>query len=156
MSEIFINKARACSVTGHRELKNDLDETRIREIFYKLIEGGFDTFLVGMALGFDTLCFCILEQIRKQKNIKIIACIPCETQDYKFTLAQKEKYRKMLESADEKVYISKGYTPYCMQKRNRFLVDNSSVLVAYLRNEKTGTSSTVNYAKKQNVSVINI
>lgn len=154
MSEIFINKAKTCAVTGHRQVTNDLNVKNLTEIFEKLIDGGYQNFLIGMAVGFDTLCFKILENIRKKKDIKIIACIPCEKQDYNFSLEQKEQYRKMLLSADEKVLISKEYTPYCMQKRNRFMVDNASVLIAYLRKEKTGTSSTVNYAKRQDVSVI--
>ena len=157
MSEILINKARSCSVTGHRQLKDDLDIERLKDIFYKLIDdGGYENFLIGMALGFDSLCFTILQEIREKRKIKLFACIPCESQDKMFNLEQKEKYKKMLESADEKIYVSREYTPYCMQKRNRFLVDNSSVLIAYLRKEKSGTSYTVNYAIKNGISVINV
>ena len=156
MSEIIINKARACAVTGHRIVENDLDREYLTNIFTQLLEKGFDTFLIGMALGFDSECFNILQQLKSKSQLKIIACIPCENQDYKYTFWQKEQYRKMLEKADEKVYISKEYNMYCMQKRNRFMVDNASVLIAYLRREKTGTSYTVNYALRQNVSVINV
>ncbi len=156
MSEIFINKYKACAVTGHRIIENDLDVKKLKNLFYKLIEKNFDTFLIGMALGFDTLCFEILSEIKKEYPIKLIACIPCETQAYNFSKAQKEKYDKMIADADEKILISKEYTPYCMQKRNRFMVDNASAVVAYLRREKSGTSATVNYALRQNVSVIKI
>ena len=156
MSEIIINKARACAVTGHRIVEKDLDKKCLTSIFTQLLEKGFDTFLIGMALGFDTICFNILHLLKQTFQLKIIACIPCENQDYKFTFEQKKNYKKMLETADEKIYISKEYTPYCMQKRNRFMVDNASALVAYYRHEKTGTSYTVNYALKQNVSVIRV
>ncbi len=156
MSEIFINKARTCAVTGHRILEKDINKKELKELFIKLIEKGFDTFLIGMALGFDTLCFNVLSEIKTKKKLKIIACIPCENQDYKYSLEQKIEYKKMLENADENIYVSKQYNKYCMQKRNRFMVDNASVLVAYYKREKTGTSYTVNYAIKNNVSVINI
>ena len=35
-----------------------------------------------------------------------------------------------------------------------FMVDNASVLVAYLRQNKGGTAFTVNYAKSKNIDVI--
>lgn len=155
-SEIFINKLKSCAVTGHRILQRDFDKEKVKKVFLKLIDDSYDTFLVGMALGFDTECFLILEEIKKKKNIKIIACIPCESQSKMFTSSQKELYERMINSADSKVILSKEYTPYCMIKRNRFMVDNCTCLVAYLRQEKGGTKNTVEYAKKQNVLVINV
>ena len=71
-----------------------------------------------------------------------------------FTWRNRQVYQKMLDLADLKILISKEYTPTCMQKRNMFMVDNSSVLVAYLRYEKGGTKNTVEYAKRQNKHII--
>ena len=65
-------------------------------------------------------------------------------------------YEQIKSKADKVVYTSKEYTIDCMYKRNRHLVDNSSVCVAYLTKNKGGTFYTVNYAEKQKVSVINI
>ena len=155
MSEIVvINSAKACCVSGHRRMQGDLDVEKLRQVFLDLIDGGVDTFLVGMALGFDTLCFNLLEDIRKTQNIKIIACIPCKSQDYKYTLSQREEYQRMVKSADECVLTGENYTPYCMHKRNRFMVDNSYCLVAYLRQDKSGTSTTVKYATDLGKKVI--
>ena len=154
--EIFINRARTCAVTGHRILNKDFDKVRLEYVFNKLIEGGYNCFLVGMALGFDTECFCILEKLREKNSIKIIACIPCLDQDKKFNKEQKEKYQEMLTKADEKVIISQEYTSECMMQRNRYMVDNCSVVVSYKRREVGGTAGTVRYAKKQGVSVIEL
>jgi len=156
VSEIFINNARACAVSGHRVLYSDFDRERLEKVFNKLVDGGFDTFLVGMALGFDTECFLILEKIREKKNIKIIACIPCLTQAERFNKKQKELYNKMVESADERIILSQEYTDTCMKKRNEFMVKNSSVLVYYKRREKGGTAQTVNFAKKQNKILLEV
>lgn len=150
----MFNKARSVALTGHRVLEKTFDKKKIEDIFNKLIEKGFDTFLVGMALGFDTVCFHILEEIRKQKSIKIIACIPCLTQAERFNLSQKKEYDKMVQSADEKVVLSKEYTRTCMQKRNEFMVDNCSVLVSYLKRDFGGTKNTVDYARKNSVPII--
>lgn len=154
MSELFINIAKAAAVTGHRTLYNDFNRERLEQVFNKLIEGGFDTFLVGMAVGFDTECFLVLEKIRKSKPIKIIACIPCLNQDAKFSDKQKILYRKMIDCADEKVILSEKYTPSCMMDRNRYLVDNSSLLICYKRRETGGTAATVKYAVKQKKMIL--
>lgn len=154
MSEVFINVARAVSVSGHRIVESDFDKEKLKGVFLSLIERGYDTFLIGMAIGFDTLCFQILEKIREEKDIKIIACIPCKEQDKKFNQAQKAEYARLIKSADGKVLISKEYNQRCMQKRNEFLVNNSSLLVAYLNRDFGGTANTVNYAKSKNLPVI--
>lgn len=155
MSEIFINRARAVAVTGHRVL-NNIDKNKLKLLFCSLIEKGYNTFLIGMALGFDKLCFETLVEIRKEEDIKLIACIPCEKQDLKFSASQKKDYAKMLNEADEKYYVNRDYTNTCMQKRNEFMVDNSSLLVAYLRRNYGGTYNTVKYAEKKNHIIINI
>lgn len=151
---MIIDRAKTCAFTGHRKLGGDFNEKQLERIIKGLINGGFNTFLVGMAVGFDTECFKTLCKFRKVENIRIIACIPCETQDYKFSEKQKAEYKEMLDLADEKIYVSKEYTKTCMFKRNMFMVDSASVLVAYLSEEKGGTFQTVNYAKRKNVSII--
>lgn len=153
---MIIDRAKTCAFTGHRNLGRDFNKTELERVIKGLIKGGFTFFLVGMAVGFDTECFKILEKLRETENIRIIACIPCEGQDYKFSLKQKEEYRKMLDSADEKIYVSEEYTKTCMFKRNMFMVDSASILVAYLNSDKGGTFQTVNYAKRKNVSVITV
>lgn len=156
MTEIFINKAKTVAVTGHRVLLEDFDEIKLKKVFLELLLDGYDTFLIGMALGFDTVCFKVLEKLKKDNKINIIACIPCSTQSSKFSIKQKREYDRMLSTADGKVLISEDYTPTCMQKRNVFMVDNASVLVSYLRRDFGGTKNTVNYAKKVNCKIINV
>ena len=66
------------------------------------------------------------------------------------------RYEDIKSKADKIVYTSKEYTPYCMLKRNRHLVDYSTKCICYLTENKGGTAYTIDYARKQNVSVINI
>ena len=154
MSVVFINRARTAAVTGHRIMEKGYDKKRLKTVLKSLVSIGYDTFLVGMALGFDTLCFQVLEEIRKESNIKIIACIPCDSQPSRFSEKQKDEYDKMLLSADELVYVSHKYDDSCMKRRNKYMVDNASVVVSYLRRNSGGTFFTVNYAKKQKIKII--
>ena len=122
-----------------------------------MIEKSFDVFLVGMAIGFDTVCFQILEKLREEyKNISIIACVPCRDQDALFNKAQKIEYRRMLDSADEIVYISEKYTDKCMQQRNKFMVDNSSALFYYMNVNFGGTANTVKYALSKGKPILEL
>ena len=153
---VMINPLKTCAVTGHRTLYKDFDRDKLKNVFLKLIEQKINTFLVGMAIGFDTECFKVLEEIRKEKEIYIIGCIPCKNQDYKFNLSQKKEYERLKKEADDLILVSENYSTYCMQKRNRFMVDNCFVLVSYLRKNTGGTFYTVKYAEKVGIPIINI
>lgn len=149
-----INKEKCAAVTGHRNLKYGVDKEKLSNTLENLIKSGINTFLIGMARGFDTYCFYVLYDLKKRYDIKIIACVPCADQAAKFNETDKELYRHFLSVADDKVLISELYSSACMHKRNRFMVDNCKVLLAYLRENKGGTYSTVNYAKEKNVGII--
>lgn len=152
--ELVINPNKTASFTGHRILAKDFNKDKLYTEIKRLINTDYDTFLVGMAIGFDTECFKALLEFRKVMNIRIIACIPCLNQSERFNKDQKEEYENLLNLADDKIAIVKEYTPTCMKKRNQFMIDYSSVVIAYLRHDKSGTSSTVNYAVKTNKKVI--
>ena len=62
----------------------------------------------------------------------------------------------MIGSADDKEVISEEYTPYCMFKRNMYMVDNCDILVAYLKSDSGGTFNTVKYAEKKGVKIVRI
>lgn len=156
MSVIMINRARTCAFSGHRAVGKDLKKGDLKEIIEKFTENGYDTFLIGMARGFDLLCYSVLDEIRKEKPIKIVACIPCENQDEKFSLKDKQKYNEAINGVDDKIYIGREYDKRCMHKRNEFMVDNSSALIVYLKRDFGGTYSTIKYAEKNGVPVFNI
>lgn len=147
-------KWKTICVSGHRKVQEDLDVEKLRYALNKFVDLGMERVMVGMAVGFDTICFHILEEIRTKKKVKIIACIPCPEQDKLFSPKQKQEYRRMVDSADEKVILSEYYTPQCMIKRNRYMVDNSCILIAYLNSDKGGTYSTVQYAKEKKVQTL--
>lgn len=157
MREFIINKARTCAVTGHRILPIEFNREALKEIFKKITDDGYDTFLIGMAIGFDTLCFNILEELKKEnENIRIIACVPCPEQSERFSVFQKNEYDRMISVADEKIILSERYSAYCMKKRNKYMVDNCSLLIAFLNRDFGGSYNTVKYAEEKNVKILKI
>ena len=122
-----------------------------------MIAEGYLYFGAGGALGFDTIAAqTVLKLKNKYPDIKLILVLPCKTQ----TRGWKDKdvaiYEDIKEKADKFVYTSENYDRGCMFKRNRHLVDNSSVCVAYLTEDKGGTAYTVDYARKNGLRIINI
>ncbi len=143
----------AC-VTGHRKIEKEFNLEKLADAFILAIEKGITNFLVGMAVGFDMVCFKVLEKLREIYPIKLIACIPCIDQPKKFSEYEKITYYNLIDRADEKVYVSKEYKKNCMNLRNFYMVDNSKLVIAYLKEEKGGTFNTVSYAKRKGKEII--
>lgn len=149
-----------CCFTGHRILPIE----QIRQIaskldkeLMKLIGQGYRYFGAGGALGFDTLAAQTVLRLREQySQIKLILVLPCFTQSRSWENADRIIYETIREKADKVVYTSEAYTSGCMHKRNRHLVDHSSVCICYLEKPSGGTAYTVQYAKEHGKSVINI
>jgi uncharacterized phage-like protein YoqJ len=148
-------KEKRVAITGHRTLESDFNEQILYDLLLKVCDQ-YDTFLIGMAVGFDSVCFRTLEKIRKEKNIKLVACVPCSDQSVRFSFSQKKEYERMIKSADQVIVLQDKYDFVCMHKRNKFMVDNASLLIAYKRKNTGGTVFTINYANEKNVPVIRI
>ena len=52
--------------------------------------------------------------------------------------------------------VSDQYEPGCMQRRNRYLVDNSAVCVAFCESDTGGAAYTLAYAQKQGLRIIRV
>ena len=88
--------------------------------------------------------------------MKLILVLPCLTQTRGWRPEDVTEYERIKAQADKVVYMAQQYTIGCMHKRNRHLVDHSSICVCYLTEDSGGTAYTVRYAKKQGLEIINI
>lgn len=154
-------KNKTCCFTGHRELPTGWTRWRfnvkLEKAIVKQIKNGIQFFGAGGALGFDTIAAqAVLRLKKKYPDIKLILVLPCRDQASKWLAEDVEEYERIKAQADKIVYTSQEYTSGCMHKRNRHMVDNSSVCICYLTRKDGGTAYTVSYAKKRGVEVINI
>ena len=53
-------------------------------------------------------------------------------------------------------YVTDTYTSWCMHERNRRLVNESQVCIAYMTESRGGTAFTFNYALQKGLEVINV
>jgi len=146
--------------TGHRVIPQDRYEAlkiQLTDLLEDLISQGYCYFGCGGALGFDTLAaLTVLSLQEKHPQVKLILVLPCYDQFKGWLEKDVKVFNDILKKANKVVYVEKNYTPECMFKRNRHLVDNSSLCISYLTKNTGGTAYTVKYAKENGVEVINL
>ena len=154
--------------TGHRPQslpfrfnESDVRCQRLKVLLASLIrekiENGVTHFLSGMALGVDCYAAEIVLELKKEfPSITLEAVIPCANQSSKWSEQQVTRYNKILEQCDNTTLLQQNYTPDCMAKRNRYMVDHSDCVIAVWNGKNSGTSLTVRYAatKKLPITVL--
>lgn len=153
-------KTRTVCFTGHRSLPaEELPEIsrHLEDTLTTLIEQGYCYFGAGGALGFDTLAAQMVLRLRERyPQIRLILVLPCRNQTRGWPQDSIDIYEDIKRHADKVIYTAENYFQGCMQKRNRHLVDSSSVCICYLTTPTGGTAYTVNYARRMGLRVINI
>ena len=159
-------QAITCCFTGHRpqslpwgtreqdprctELKLEL-AARLEGIY----EAGFRRFLCGMALGCDMFfAEAVLALRDNHPDVMLEAVIPCGSQPDRWSLAQRQRYNSLLNRCDKVTVLQIHYTPDCMQKRNRYMVEHASLLLACYNGYPGGTQSTLLYAQRRGLQTI--
>lgn len=158
---------KSCAFTGHRPKYfpwgyNETDERCIKlkaalaEQIVKLIDAYTTDFLSGMAEGTDIWAAETVLAMREKNTALQLHCIlPCEGQEDKWPVSAQERYQSVLKRADNVIYVSRKYHKDCMLDRNRWLVDHAAQLLAvYNGRRRSGTASTMYYAKNQGRKII--
>lgn len=100
----------------------------------------------------------VLQLREKYPQIQLILVLPFYNQyQYESGWTDKEiaEYHYLASAADKTVYLQEKYSKGCYYKRNRFLVDYSTVCIAYQRKNSGGTAYTTRYAMEHGVPIIN-
>jgi len=151
-------------------LRNKIVEV-INDIMGKSDETEFK-FIVGGAIGIDQLAFSICEELKQEAKeheictIKLEIAIPFEKQASKWYKRDVDRYELQKQQADTVTFVDtvegyefKGvavgeYHPAKMMIRNRYMVNNSDIVIAVWNGSKGGTANCVNYAKKQGKEIV--
>lgn len=153
-------KEKTCCFSGQRKIPSEsLPDIyrKLKETLIFYIDQGYRYFGAGGALGFDTLAAQTVLLLKQcYPEIKLILVLPCKDQASRWTVEDLKEYERIKALADKVVYISEHYYEGCMHKRNRHLVDNSSLCICYLTQSDGGTAYTVNYANAQGLTIVNL
>ncbi len=153
-------KDNCCCFTGHRIIKKehiDILPHKLSSVIEELASQGVCDFVTGGALGFDTLAAeAVLKARDKNPLLRLILALPCQNQTKGWKAFDKTKYESIKAQADKVIYVSKEYTPDCMHKRNRFMIDNCASCIFYMTLPRGGTAYTVRYALENNTKMHNI
>lgn len=133
-------------------------------------------FICGGALGIDQMAFEICAELRdltlksKGYKIELELAIPFEKQASKwFNKEDITRYNTQKLQADKVTLVDRldkyafdrvqigDYHPVKMQRRNRYMVDNSTVIIAVWNGSSGGTANCVKYASDvgKEITVIN-
>ena len=116
---------------------------------------GYRSFLCGMALGCDMFfAEAVLALRDNHPDVMLEAVIPCGSQPDRWSLAQRQRYNSLLNRCDKVTVLQIHYTPDCMQKRNRYMVEHASLLLACYNGYPGGTQSTLLYAQRRGLQTI--
>ena len=158
----------SCCFTGHRPGKlpwryNEFDprclklKRRIADAVELAYEQGFRHFLCGMAMGCDLyFCEAVLALRERHPDVTVEAAIPCPTQADAWPPAQRERYDRLVAACDFETMVSGQYTSTCMLRRDRYLVDHASLLIAAFDGTSGGTRYTVEYALNQGLAIVDL
>lgn len=160
MKELSFTREKSVCFTGHRSVPQDQMEFVLRGLDASInlcIDRGYENFIAGGAMGFDTMAACRVIAARKRyAGIKLILALPCRTQTEKWPIENVKLYRRILGLADEAVFLADFYYSGCFYDRNDWMVNHSSVCISYLTKKKGGTLYTVNRARRAGLIMCNL
>lgn len=168
MTASSYTKEETCCFSGYRPEKlpwgEREDDARCRELKRRLFHiaealyvSGRRRFICGMARGCDIyFCEAALALRGINGDVVVEAALPCAEQPEKWTDAWRERYFGLLSGCDIETYISRRYTKDCMARRNRYMVDSSSVIVTVFDGRFGGTMYTRGYAFRRGLDIIDV
>lgn len=150
-------KNRSVAFSGHRTYRGEADE-ELRGIVARLYNEGYRRFLCGMAWGFDLAAGEAVADLKQTySDVELIAALPYRNFSKLFHADAADKYKRVIREADAVVAVSDIESRAAYRMRNDYLVDNSSVLVAWFDGQpRGGTAYTVRRARRKGVRVENL
>lgn len=156
-----------CCFTGHRPPRlpwgtdeshprcQDLKE-RLSAALEEAYQQGYRHFLCGMAQGADLYFGEAVVVLRAvHPDVTLEAAIPFEGQADRWPEPDRRRRQALLDACDYESVVQHRYSKGCMHRRNRFMVDRSSLLLAVYDGTPTGgTGGTVLYALQQGVHLV--
>lgn len=139
-----------CCFFGHRNVTQDLTEN-LTAVLTELIEEGVDSFLVGNQGGFDNIVLHLLRVLKdKYPHITynvVLAYMPGAKKEWSSYEQMETLFPEGLESVHPR---------YAIAWRNKWMVQESDVVVTYITHSWGGAAKYMEYARRKKKTIINI
>lgn len=147
---------RTVSFTGHRTYCGQAAE-RLAATLEELYAEDYRVFISGMAVGFDLAAAEAVLALRDScPEVRLVCAVPFEGQERRYPSGEKERYRRVRDCADECVVVCDGYRSDCYARRNDYLADQASVLVAWYDGSAGGTRYTFRRAVRRGLRIVSL
>ncbi|MFV0498381.1 MAG: SLOG family protein [Candidatus Fimivivens sp.] len=154
------NRNFTCCFTGHRQIMPEHAQAlaaAVENALRRLIAQGYFVFVAGGAMGFDTLAAEVVLKLKDEfPHLRLIIVAPCADQSDSWAAADQCRYERLRQAAHDFICLSATYTPNCMRKRNRCLVEMSSACLSYCLRPRSGSAQTVALADAQGLEIVDI
>lgn len=154
-----------CCFTGHRPEKlpwGDQEDhphcvalkesmaAQLEEMYQK----GYRHFLCGMARGADFyFAEAVLALRQAHPDVTLEAALPCAGQAKKWNPADRSRWTQLVRQCDTHTLLQEHYDRHCMLRRDRYMVDQSSAILAVFNGTRGGTQYTLNYAMDHRLDI---
>jgi len=150
--------------TGHRPHKlpwgSDESDSRCRLVRLRLMgavfsayEAGCTRFISGMAQGIDLIAAEAVLELMQSCPVTLECALPYPGQAERWPHEYRLRHRAILQAASAVTAVSPEYSPGCMERRNRYMIENSRRLIAVYNGEPGGTANAIRYAQKLGLDV---
>ena len=168
--EFYTDKASTCCFTGHRRrdlpFEGDISKQGVKNLIstvhllcHEAYGRGIRTFITGMAEGSDIICGSVIMDLMHSEDhpgIELICALPYEDQIREIKLPKDRYiYSLLLRMASAVVVTGNADDSGRYRRRNKFMVDNSSELIAIYKEKQrgSGTLQTINMAKRNGLDM---
>lgn len=154
-----INREKSVCFSGHRPERLHVAEDEViqwlDEEIQRSLDEGYTTFISGMQRGIDIWAAeIVLQKKRKHQDIQLVAASAFPNMESDWEITWINRYDRIWKNANYKVYVCNHPSRAAYFKRNEWMVDHASKLIAVYNNEPGGTQKTIEYAIRNNLKVV--
>lgn len=140
-----------CSFFGHKDAPSNIYPTLVETINELITNHEINSFLVGNQGSFDSMVLRALRQLKQEHphisyNV-VLAYMPIEKQEYDPYAFGETMIPEGLETVHPR---------YAISWRNKWMVNESEYVVAYVKHSWGGAAKYLELAQKKNKTIVNI
>ena len=120
----------------------------------EMYQKGYRHFLCGMARGADFyFAEAVLALRQAHPDVTLEAALPCAGQAKKWSSDDRSRWTQLVRQCDSHTLLQERYDRHCMLRRDRYMVDQSSAILAVFNGTRGGTQYTLNYAMDHRLDI---